>query len=253
MSIQSTQKRPLSKPIHASGVTSDTPSSGRCSVFELAHVLFRKIRLVSRMFHSKCQFPRDYLHARLHRLLAGMLGFPLNSVGFVPLSVQWLSFISSGREDIPDPDVSQVIAYVFTPHLRSPTTPIFEGGFFTTFTRLRIKSSFACALKSPRPSQLIRSTKAKPWRGSIMYSSISSIELLLLALLHCSGSVHAVSGRLSRRQSSTPVALWDPCNYPSQGINGPLPCATGSECICKDDSTSATIVTALGRVFDYFT
>ena len=171
----------------------------------------------------------------------------------MPLSVQWLSFISSGREDSPHPDVSQVKAYVFTPHLHSATIPIFEGGNLTTFNRLRIKSPFACGLKSPRPSQLISSTKAKPPPGSIMYSSISSVELLLLALLHCSESVHAVSGRLSRRQSSTPVALWDPCNYPSQGINGPLPCATGSECICKDDSTCASLIAALGPVFDYFT
>ena len=32
------------------------------------------------------------------------------------------------------------------------------------------------------------------------------------------------------------VALWDACNYPAMGINGPLQCAPGSECICKDDS-----------------
>ena len=85
-----------------------------------------------------------------------------------------------------------------------------------------------------------------------MYTSISSIEVLLLAVVHFSESVHAVSGRLSRRQSSSPVALWDPCNYPSQGINGPLPCATGSECICKDDSTCGTMMWALRRAFDSF-
>ena len=32
------------------------------------------------------------------------------------------------------------------------------------------------------------------------------------------------------------VALWEPCNYPDMGINGPLQCAPGSECICKDHS-----------------
>lgn len=34
------------------------------------------------------------------------------------------------------------------------------------------------------------------------------------------------------------VALWDACDYPSMGINGPLQCAQGSECICKDASES---------------
>lgn len=43
------------------------------------------------------------------------------------------------------------------------------------------------------------------------------------------------AARLLPRQG--PVPLWGACNFPSQGINGPLPCASGSECICKDDST----------------
>lgn len=49
-------------------------------------------------------------------------------------------------------------------------------------------------------------------------------------------AVEAASAQLGRRQSDTPVALWEACNYPSQGINGPLPCADGAQCICKDDS-----------------
>jgi len=32
------------------------------------------------------------------------------------------------------------------------------------------------------------------------------------------------------------VELWGTCNEPSIGINGPLQCADGSQCICKDDS-----------------
>ena len=43
------------------------------------------------------------------------------------------------------------------------------------------------------------------------------------------------AARLLPRQG--PVPLWGACDFPSQGINGPLPCASGSECICKDDST----------------
>lgn len=33
-----------------------------------------------------------------------------------------------------------------------------------------------------------------------------------------------------------PVELWGTCNEPSIGINGPLPCVDGSQCICKDAS-----------------
>ena len=47
-------------------------------------------------------------------------------------------------------------------------------------------------------------------------------------------SVQAAATLLPRQG---PVPLWGACNFPSQGINGPLPCALGSECICKDDST----------------
>ena len=60
--------------------------------------------------------------------------------------------------------------------------------------------------------------------------------LLLLTSISYPEGAQALGGRLSRRQSDTPVELWGACNYPSQGINGPLPCASGSECICKDDS-----------------
>lgn len=58
----------------------------------------------------------------------------------------------------------------------------------------------------------------------------------LLALL--AGSEYAIvqAAQIGRRQSDTPVALWAACNFPSEGINGPLPCASGSECICKDNS-----------------
>ena len=60
--------------------------------------------------------------------------------------------------------------------------------------------------------------------------------LLLLAGVSYPDNSQAAAGRLSRRQSTGSVELWGACNYPSQGINGPLPCADGSECICKDDS-----------------
>ena len=66
-----------------------------------------------------------------------------------------------------------------------------------------------------------------------MYSI--SLLLLLAGASYPDGS-QAAAGRLSRRQSAAPVELWGACNYPSQGINGPLPCASGSECICKDES-----------------
>ena len=66
--------------------------------------------------------------------------------------------------------------------------------------------------------------------------------LLLLVRMESSDGAQAAEGRLSRRQSSTLVALWEACNYPSQGINGPLSCVSGSECICKDDSTCRNIV-----------
>lgn len=66
-----------------------------------------------------------------------------------------------------------------------------------------------------------------------MYSTAS---IFLLAVFGYPDGTQAAEGRLSRRQSSAPVALWGACNYPSQGINGPLPCVSGSECICKDDS-----------------
>ena len=65
--------------------------------------------------------------------------------------------------------------------------------------------------------------------------------LLLLAGVTYPDGAQATRGRLSRRQSSTPVELWGACNYPSQGINGPLPCVDGSECICKDDSKCGAI------------
>lgn len=64
--------------------------------------------------------------------------------------------------------------------------------------------------------------------------------LLLLASIEYPNDAQAFGGRPFRRQNSTPVALWGVCNYPSQGINGPLACASGSECICKDDSTCNT-------------
>jgi len=61
----------------------------------------------------------------------------------------------------------------------------------------------------------------------------------VLALLAASEytPVEAASAQVGRRQSDTPVPLWGACNFPSQGINGPLPCADGGQCICKDDST----------------
>lgn len=65
--------------------------------------------------------------------------------------------------------------------------------------------------------------------------------LLLLAGINFPDGTQAAKDRLSRRQSSSsPVELWGACNYPSQGINGPLPCASGSECICKDESKCKT-------------
>ena len=67
-----------------------------------------------------------------------------------------------------------------------------------------------------------------------MYSV--SLLLLLASANYPDGSQAAAAGPLSRRQSTGPVELWGACNYPSQGINGPLPCVDGSECICKDDS-----------------
>ena len=67
-----------------------------------------------------------------------------------------------------------------------------------------------------------------------MYSV--SLLLLLASANYPDGSQAAIAGRLPRRQSTGTVELWGACNYPSQGINGPLPCADGSECICKDDS-----------------
>ena len=33
-----------------------------------------------------------------------------------------------------------------------------------------------------------------------------------------------------------PVELWGTCNEPGVGINGPLPCIDGAQCICKDAS-----------------
>ena len=58
--------------------------------------------------------------------------------------------------------------------------------------------------------------------------------LLLLAGVNYPDVSHALAGRIARRQSSTAVELWGACNFPSEGINGPLPCASG-ECICKDE------------------
>ena len=54
--------------------------------------------------------------------------------------------------------------------------------------------------------------------------------------------VEAASAPIGRRQSDTPVPLWGACNFPSQGINGPLPCADGSQCICKDNSTQIIFI-----------
>lgn len=62
--------------------------------------------------------------------------------------------------------------------------------------------------------------------------------LVLLASLEYK-CVQAAGIPFSTRQSSTAVELWEACNYPSQGINGPLPCSSG-ECICKDDSTCSS-------------
>ena len=66
--------------------------------------------------------------------------------------------------------------------------------------------------------------------------------LLLLAGINFPDGTQGAKDRLSRRQSSSPVELWGACNYPSQGINGPLPCASGGECICKDESKCKTIL-----------
>ena len=58
---------------------------------------------------------------------------------------------------------------------------------------------------------------------------------MLLLFLNAQLMGVQAAARLLPRQG--PVPLWGACNFPSQGINGPLPCASGSECICKDDST----------------
>ena len=79
------------------------------------------------MYRLKLLPPRDYLHARLHRLQAAKLGLPFHIVATMPLSVQWLSFISSRRQGIHDPDVTQFIANISTPHLHSGVIPIFEA------------------------------------------------------------------------------------------------------------------------------
>ena len=60
------------------------------------------------------------------------------------------------------------------------------------------------------------------------------ISFVLLLLSAQFMSVQAAA-RLLPRQG--PVPLWGACNFPSQGIDGPLPCVSDSECICKDDST----------------
>ena len=73
-----------------------------------------------------------------------------------------------------------------------------------------------------------------------MYSV--SLLLLLASANYPDVSQAAAAGRLSRRQSTGPVELWGACNYPSQGINGPLPCVDGSECICKDDSKCRSLI-----------
>ena len=72
----------------------------------------------------------------------------------------------------------------------------------------------------------------------------------LLALLATTEytCVEAASAQVGRRQSDTPVPLWGACNYPSQGINGPLPCADGSQCICKDDSMRTDFFSVLGKL-----
>lgn len=83
----------------------------------------------------------------------------------------------------------------------------------------------------------------KNQKDSRQHSIMYSISLLLLLVsIDSSDGVQTAEGHLSRRQTSTPVALWGACNYPSQGINGPLPCASGGECICKDDSTCRTMI-----------
>lgn len=62
------------------------------------------------------------------------------------------------------------------------------------------------------------------------------ISLLLLLAISQYTNVQAAA-RLLPRQG--PVALWGACNFPSEGIKGPLPCAEGS-CICKDTSAYFT-------------
>ena len=187
------------------------------------------------MFRSMCLSARDFLHARLHRPLADKLGFPFQIVRNMPLSIEWPSFISSEREGIYDPNVIQGIAYVSAPHLHSVIKA-------RSSNHIHDRKRHYLLTQVSSSKSTYQQYKSITLPASIMYSSISSIKVLLLALLHYSDSVHAVGGRLSRRQSSTPVALWDPCYYPSQGINGPLPCASGSECICKDDSTCSTTI-----------
>ena len=73
-----------------------------------------------------------------------------------------------------------------------------------------------------------------------MYSV--SLLLLLAGANYPDGSQAAAARQLSRRQSTGTVELWGACNYPSQGINGPLPCTDGSECICKDDSKCTGLI-----------
>ena len=58
--------------------------------------------------------------------------------------------------------------------------------------------------------------------------------------------VPAAARRLPRQG---PVNLWGACNYPSQGIIGPLPCEVGSECICKDNSTLNAVILVIHAIF----
>ena len=62
-----------------------------------------------------------------------------------------------------------------------------------------------------------------------------------LALLATTEYACEAATTVGRRQSDTPVPLWGACNFPSEGVNGPLPCADGAQCICKDDSMSALL------------
>ena len=64
--------------------------------------------------------------------------------------------------------------------------------------------------------------------------SITNMKSLLLSFY----LLAAVQSSPTRRDT---VALWDACNFPSMGINGPLQCAPGSECICKDSSKLSLI------------